>query len=239
MTNPLVVADGIGRTFQLGGASIDALRDASCVVMAGSRTALTGPSGSGKSTLLRVLGGLDRPDRGRIVWPGLGDRRSLRPKAVVDIFQGPSLLDPLTVIENVKLPMIIAGISDQAAMIAAHEMLARFEIDHLANKLPDEISGGQAQRVSIARALAIRPALILADEPTGQLDAATASRVFRELLDVVVESGAAIILSTHDRGLAGRLDAAWTMRDGTLDTGADARMHAAAVTLSPARSAAR
>ena len=229
MTNPLVVAESVSRTFKRGGASVDALRNASCVVMSGQRIALTGPSGSGKSTLLHVLGGLHRPDRGRIEWPGLGQRAELRPSKIVDIFQGPSLLEPLSVIENVKLPLIIAGQSDQAATIAAATMLARFDIDHLAEKLPDEISGGQAQRVSIARALVVRPSLILADEPTGQLDAATAARVFRALREIAAESDAALIVSTHDLSLARLLDDAWTMTDGTLDTGAEHRLHAVAI----------
>lgn len=238
MTEPLVVADGVSRTFRLGGTSVDALRNASCVVLGGHRIALTGPSGSGKSTLLRVLGGLDRPDRGRVEWPGLGPRATLRPSKIVDIFQGPSLLEPLSVVENVKLPLVIAGLSDQAAAIAAAEMLARFDIAHLTEKLPDEISGGQAQRVSIARALVVRPALILADEPTGQLDAATAAQVFRTLLLIAAESDAALIVSTHDLNLARLLDDAWTMNDGALDTGAEHRLHAVAIASSLTNGAA-
>jgi ABC-type lipoprotein export system ATPase subunit len=238
MTEPLIVADGVSRTFRFGGVSVDALHNASCAVMRGQRIALTGPSGSGKSTLLRVLGGLDRPDRGRIEWPGLGKRAELRPSQIVDIFQGPSLLEPLSVIENVKLPLIIAGLADQAAAVAAANMLDRFEIGHLAEKLPEEISGGQAQRVSIARALVVRPALILADEPTGQLDAATAARVFQMLLSIAAESDAALIVSTHDLSLTRLLDDAWTMNDGTLDTGAEHRMHAVAIASSLTNGAA-
>jgi ABC-type lipoprotein export system ATPase subunit len=232
MTSPLVVADQICRTYQLGGASVDALRNASCVVMPGQRIALTGPSGSGKSTLLHLLGGLDRPDRGRIDWPALGARSELRPKKIVDIFQGPSLLEPLSVIENVKLPLLLAGITDQAARISARIALEQFGLEPLADKLPEEISGGQAQRVSIARALVVRPAFILADEPTGQLDVATAAAVLKTMLDSARELGAAIIVSTHDRRIADQLDEHWSIRDGVLDTGHEARMHAVTIAAS-------
>lgn len=229
MPKPLVVARSVARIYQSGNASVDAVRDVTCVVMPGQRISVTGPSGSGKSTLLHLLGGLDAPSCGDIAWPGLGARAELRPKKVVDIFQGPSLLEPLSVIENVKLPLLLTGMTSQAAEISAEAMLDRFGVGSLAQKLPEEISGGQAQRVSIARALVVRPELVLADEPTGQLDVVTAASVFAMILQIVQEISAAIVVSTHDIRLAAQLEEAWTMRDGVLDTGQEAKMHAVTV----------
>ncbi len=218
MDEPLVVATNVSRRFGHGPRAVAAVRGASCVVFPDDRIALTGPSGSGKSTLLHLLGGLDSPTDGTVTWPALGPRETLRPGQVVDVFQGPSLLPPLSVLENVRFPLLLGGAEDAAATEEARAALARFGLDHLRDKLPEEISGGQAQRVAIARALAVRPALVLADEPTGQLDSATAVSVLDLLLNVLADLGAAIVLSTHDPRIAERLDTVWTMRDGTLQT---------------------
>ncbi len=177
-----------------------------------------GPSGSGKSSLLHLLGGLDQPSSGTVHWPSLGTRGDLRPTRVVDVFQGPSLLTPLSVLDNVRLPMLMAGIDDATATDDARLALEAFQVDHLASKLPEEISGGQAQRVSIARAIAVRPSLILADEPTGQLDSRTSADVLETLLRIAGELNAAIVISTHDPSVAARLDILWLMQDGVLDT---------------------
>jgi ABC-type lipoprotein export system ATPase subunit len=215
---PLVAAARIGRRLGTGATATDALRSASCAVERGDRIALVGPSGSGKSTLLHLLGGLDEPSFGRVEWPALGSREGLRPGKIADVFQGPSLLPPLTVVENVRLPVLLGGASEREATARAQVALDAFGLLSLRDKLPEEVSGGQAQRVAIARAIAVRPALILADEPTGQLDSATATVVLGALLDAVAELGAAIVVSTHDPRVAARLDTVWTMADGILTT---------------------
>lgn len=229
MPKPLVTARTASRIYRAGAAAVAAVQDVTCAVMPGQRIALVGPSGSGKSTLLHLLGGLDSPSTGNVEWPGLGARTQLRPAKVVDVFQGPSLLDPLSVIENVKLPLVLIGMPDDTAGRRAAEMLERFDVADLASKLPEEISGGQAQRVSIARAFAVRPMLVLADEPTGQLDVATARSVFDAMLSLAAETNAAMIVSTHDQRVAMRLDETWVLRDGLLDTGDQSRLHAVAV----------
>ncbi len=225
MAEPLVIAKGLSRRFGSGPATTDALREATCTIDPGARIALTGPSGSGKSTFMHLIGGLDVPSDGTVAWPALGPRARLRPGQIVDVFQGPSLLPPLSVIENVRLPLLLQGMSDRDATERAAVALAAFGLAHLRDKLPEEISGGQAQRVAIARALAVRPALILADEPTGQLDSATAIDVLSILLDTLADLGAAIVISTHDPRVAERLDTVWSMRDGVLATDPFDRLH--------------
>lgn len=196
-----------------------AVAEASCAVYPGQLIALVGPSGSGKSTLLHLLGGLDTPTSGSVTWPGIGPIDRLRPAHVAHIFQGPSLLPPFTVLQNVRLPLMLAGIDDHAASLRALEALRAFEVEHLQDKLPEEISGGQAQRVSIARAVAIQPELILADEPTGQLDSVTAKRAMDELFGRLSELDIAMVLATHDPEIAEQCDVRWTMRDGRLHAG--------------------
>ena len=218
MHKPLVIAERISRSFGSGPTATEAVREATCVVHRGDRIALSGPSGSGKSTLLHLLGGLDLPTTGHVTWPGLGSRSELRPGRVIDVFQGPSLMPPLSVLENVRFPLLLRGLNDDEATQQARNALALFCVDALDDKLPEEISGGQAQRVAIARAVAVAPMLVLADEPTGQLDSATARDVFARLLQALDAIGAALVLATHDPRVTERLDIVWTMRDGVLST---------------------
>ena len=218
MTEPLVLAIGATRSFGHEAATAVALRSATCDVLPGGRIALTGPSGSGKSTLLRLLGGLDIPSFGSVSWPALGPLASLRPRQITDVFQGPSLLTPLTVLDNVRLPLLLAGEDDEPATRAALDLLRRFGVAELRDKLPEEISGGQAQRVAIARALVVRPALVLADEPTGQLDSQTAATTLTELFASLDEFGAAVVIATHDPLVAARCATHWAMRGGQLTT---------------------
>jgi putative ABC transport system ATP-binding protein/lipoprotein-releasing system ATP-binding protein len=212
----LVACDGAGRSYGRGRTATVALQPTTCSVRAGARVAITGPSGSGKSTLLHLMAGLDEPTVGRICWPAIGDRAALRPGPLAVVFQGPSLLAPLTVNENVALPLVLAGARDRDARTAAGAALARLGLDALANKLPEEISGGQAQRVAVARALAGRPRVVLADEPTGQLDQSSATAVVDVLLDAAADAGAALVVATHDPLVADRLAERWAMRDGRL-----------------------
>lgn len=218
MDKPLAQAIDVWRTFSSGSISYHPVREASCVVHPGDLIALIGPSGSGKSTLLNLLAGLDTPTRGTVEWPALGLREELRPAKIALVFQGLSLLAPLTVDENVCLPLLLQGHSQDRAMPLAREALGRFGVEQLSQKLPEEISGGQAQRVAIARALAMRPALLLADEPTGQLDSETAAQTMSTLLAYVKELGSAVIVATHDPKVAARFDAVWEMQSGHLIT---------------------
>ena len=215
VTDILVATNDAGRSYKRGGAMVTALAPTTCRVIAGSSIALVGPSGSGKSTLLHLMAGLDAPTTGTIEWPTLGLIEDLRPGKIAVVFQAPSLMAALTVAENVELPLILMNDADGARDKAA-TALARLGLDSLASKLPEELSGGQAQRVALARAMASRPNLILADEPTGQLDQATGSAVMNALLAWTSEKGAAVVVATHDKTIAGRMDHVWRMDHGHL-----------------------
>ena len=196
--------------------AVTAVRDVTCTVRPGMQVALTGPSGSGKTTLLHLLAGLDAPTSGTIAWPGLDGSPEGRPGLIGMVFQGPSLLPPLDVTENVALPLLLAGFTETHARDRATAALHDVGLDELAARLPEELSGGQAQRVAVARALAARPRVILADEPTGQLDSAHAAQVVGLLLEAATMLGAALVLSTHDLTIAERLPARWRMADGLM-----------------------
>lgn len=214
----LAEACALSRVYERGPARVVALASATCRVQRGERIAIVGPSGSGKSTLLHLLGGLDQPSGGTIAWPALGPRATLRPAHVAYVFQAPSLLPALSVVENVELPLLLGEVEPPVARAAALETLGRIGLGDLAERLPEELSGGQMQRVALARALASRPRLLLADEPTGQLDHATA----RELIDTVLASlentPTALVVATHDEAVFSRMDSVWHMRHGTLET---------------------
>lgn len=217
---PLVLCDGVTRTYGTGQAATVALQATDCEVNAGERIGLVGPSGSGKSTLLHLMAGLDDPSTGAVSWPAIGMRDELRPARVAVIFQGPSLLPPLSVLENTALPLVIGGMTDTEAQRVARGALGTLGLEELADKLPEEISGGQAQRVAVARALAGEPSLILADEPTGQLDSVNAAAVVDVLLAASAHAGAALVISTHDLQVAARLPERWEIQNGRLTNNA-------------------
>ena len=225
MPDALVDARDLSRTYGSGRATVTALVSATFRVSAGDLIALVGPSGSGKSTLLHLIGGLDSPTDGDIEWPGIGTREQLRPGPIAIAFQGPSLLPPLTILENVALPVLLTGGDGDAATVAAQALLELFEVDEVADKLPEELSGGQVQRAGIARALAGNPKLVLADEPTGQQDHATGRRLMDALLAGVDATGAALVVATHDPAVAERLATRWSVDAGLLAT-EDARCSA-------------
>jgi len=205
----------IGRTYSQGGIPVVVLRSITCAVAPGARIAVTGSSGSGKSTLLHLMGGLDSPTSGSISWPALGSKAELRPRQVGFIFQSQSLLAPLTIVENVELPLLLQDIAPARARLAAEKTLNDMEMTALADKLPEELSGGQAQRAAVARALAARPKLILADEPTGQLDHPTARHLFKILLAAIADSDTALIVATHDPAIARYMQIQWHIKHGT------------------------
>ncbi len=212
MSDTLVACKAIGRDFQRG---VAALRDVHCRISAGARIAMVGPSGSGKTTLLHILGGLDRPTAGSIEWPGLGRYEELRPRRIGMMFQSPSLFPALTVAQNVGLPFVLAG-EHSTAGDAARVLLDSFGLGELADKLPEELSGGQSQRVAMVRALAMRPRLVLADEPTGQLDSITAQFFFDTVLEQLDGTDTALVVATHDEAVATRMATRWTMDHGRL-----------------------
>lgn len=217
MTKSVTAADRVARHYGSGSAIVDALLPATFSVPPRARIALMGPSGSGKSTLLHLLADLDVPSAGHLSWPALGATGTLRPQHIGMVFQTPSLLPMLSVIENVQVPLLLAGRAAEAPGLAARA-LASVGLAVLADKLPGELSGGQAQRVGIARAIAARPALLLADEPTGQLDHATGQAVFDALLAALDGTETALLVATHDPSVAGRLDHIWRMSHGQLST---------------------
>jgi putative ABC transport system ATP-binding protein len=217
MSGWLARTDDVAKTFGTGANAVVAVHGVTCEIPDQARIAVTGASGSGKSTLLHLLAGLEQPTAGQVHWaPELaaGDRPKLGTVGVV--FQGLSLLPALTVTENVALPLVLAGTAQALANEQATASLHQLDLPDLASKLPEELSGGQAQRVAIARALVRRPRLLLADEPTGQLDTATAMHVIDVLLAAAATSDAALVVATHDPRVAARLDVTWSMVDGAL-----------------------
>jgi len=207
----------VTRTYYRGESSIVAVSDVTISIGAGELIALVGPSGGGKSTLLQLMGGLDTPTEGMVSWPALGDRASLRPRQVGYVFQTESLLAPLTVVENVELPLLLVDENSDSARTRAVDVLNQLELSSIADKLPEELSGGQAQRVAVARAFIGRPKLILADEPTGQLDHPTAQHLFDILLTSLAGSDTALVVATHDLAIAERLPTRWYMSHGHLE----------------------
>lgn len=198
-------------TFGRGVQSVVAVHGADLELRAGDRLAVVGPSGSGKSSLLHLLAGLEQPTSGTVTRAA-----SLGPYGIGLVFQGDSLIPALNVVENTALPLVLADRPEGEARQCALAALALVDAADLADRLPEEISGGQAQRVAAARVLAQAPRLILADEPTGRLDHATGSRVLDALLTAADHTGAALVVTTHDPAVAARLTVRRSMRDGRL-----------------------
>jgi putative ABC transport system ATP-binding protein/lipoprotein-releasing system ATP-binding protein len=220
MPEALVEAYDVVRTYRIGDQTVVAVQDATCRVDAGARIALQGPSGSGKSTLLQMLGGIEELTSGSIRWPALGEREELRPRHIAFVFQRSSLLAPLTVIENLEVPLVLQDASHEEARARSLEALNLFGLSDLADKLPEELSGGQSQRVAFARAVAMRTELILADEPTGQLDTQTAEEFLNTALRVLDAQGTTLLVATHDERVAKRMQTRWHMSHGKLETAA-------------------
>jgi ABC-type lipoprotein export system ATPase subunit len=211
----VVSCEDVCRSFGRGRSEVVAVRDVSCQVRRGQRVALTGESGSGKTTLLHLMAGLDTPTTGSVTWPAL-ERRGDRPLGIGVVFQTPSLLPALDVTENVELPLLLADVPAEEARHRALAALDRLDLSGLAAAAPDELSGGQSQRVALARVLASEPAVVLADEPTGRLDRRTAEHVLDVLMETVEVLGAALVVTTHDPAVSGRVPERWAMVDGRL-----------------------
>jgi lipoprotein-releasing system ATP-binding protein len=214
---------GVERRFASAGGALEVLRGASLALEAGECVALIAPSGSGKSTLLHVAGLLDRPDGGEVLIDGvacsnLSDprRTAMRRKALGFIYQFHHLLPEFSALENVVVPQLIAGASRSAARARARTLLEQVGMSHRLDHRPARLSGGEQQRVAIVRALANAPQVLLADEPTGNLDPATAGQVFDLLLRLVRETNLAALMVTHNPELARRMDRVVTLHDGQI-----------------------
>jgi lipoprotein-releasing system ATP-binding protein len=225
MNNALVL-NNVQRTFHQTGNELHVLRGAAMSVAPGETVALVGPSGAGKSTLLHIAGLLERPDGGEVIvngeaCSGLSDdrRTALRRTAIGFIYQFHHLLPEFTALENVVVPQMIAGVSKSAARKRGSELLGMVGLSEREGHRPAKLSGGEQQRVAIARALANSPKVLIADEPTGNLDQETAERVFELLMRLTRETGVSSLVATHNPDLAARMDRTLTLKNGLLEAG--------------------
>jgi lipoprotein-releasing system ATP-binding protein len=213
--------NNVQRIYASGAGPLPVLKGADLTLRAGEIVALVAPSGTGKSTLLHLAGLLERPDGGQVLVGGRdagrlsdAERTAIRRDSIGFVYQFHHLLGEFTAMENVALPQMIAGVARPKARARALSLLAAFGLQDRATHLPGKLSGGEQQRVAIARALANAPGVLLADEPTGNLDVATADVVFAELLQTVRAHGVAALIATHNSDLAARMDRTVTLRDG-------------------------
>ena len=224
---PIIVAQGLVRRFKTGSTEVTAVRDIDLDVASGEFLAVTGRSGSGKTTLLNLLGGLDRPTTGTVLFKGQSvsamseaELTELRRHDVGFVFQSFGLLPILSAYENVELPLRIHGVSRSDRRYRVQEALELVGLGARARHRPYELSGGEQQRVAIARALASRPSVILADEPTGELDSATGMGVMIALRDIAKAQGITVVVATHDLALVHMADRVKEMVDGAFHDGA-------------------
>ena len=222
-TRTALQLDGVARRYRSGDAELHVLRGADLTLHRGEIVALVAPSGTGKSTLLHLAGLLERPDSGRIIVEGRdagglsdAERTRIRRDRIGFVYQSHHLLAEFTALENVALPQMAAGKGRAAAQARATVLLTSLGLGGRLSHLPGKLSGGEKQRVAIARALANEPEVLLADEPTGNLDVETGERVFDEMLHAVRGGGVAALVATHNPELAARMDRRVTLRDGRI-----------------------
>ena len=229
MSEPVLSVRGLRRTYVTGEGELEVLKGADLTVSAGEVVGLVGPSGSGKSSLLHAAGLLERPTGGEVMvdgrdCAGLSDRARtrLRLSQIGFVYQFHHLLPEFTALDNVALPLMIAGKSRRAARERAHSLLVQLGLGERLRHQPAQLSGGEAQRVAVARALANRPRLLLADEPTGNLDPATSETVFAALHDLVRQTGVAALIATHNLAMTRHMDRVMALEGGRLREAAQA-----------------
>ena len=223
MSGAIIELRGVSRVYQQGNFEVRALDGLDLAITAGEFTALCGPSGSGKTTALNLIGALDSPDAGQVLLEGVDigglsrtERSVLRRDRIGFVFQAYNLIPVLTAYENAELILMLQGTPQGERKARVMEVLAAVGLGELANRRPDELSGGQQQRVAIARAIATKPALVLADEPTANLDSATAEALLDVMVQLNEEHGVTFLFSTHDQKVMDRARRIVRLRDGKL-----------------------
>lgn len=222
---PTLLLSNVRRLFQQGEETVHVLKNIDLQINPGEIVALVGPSGAGKTTLLQIAGLLELPSSGSVMMNGLQcnelddeKRTALRREFAGFVYQFHHLLPEFSALENVVLPQLIAGISPKNAKIRAEDLLTKLGLSHRLHHRPKKLSGGEQQRVAIARALANNPRILLADEPTGNLDLQTSAVVFSEMLNLVRDTGLSALIATHNLDLAARMDRTVYLKDGELHT---------------------
>ncbi|MGL6028895.1 MAG: lipoprotein-releasing ABC transporter ATP-binding protein LolD [Legionella sp.] len=223
MNKTIINCNKLYKSYHDGSSKVHVLQGVDLSINQGDRVAIIGPSGSGKSTLLHLFGGLDKPTSGDILidginWQVIGERQrcSLRNQKLGFVYQFHHLLPEFSALENVAMPLLLANMGVAQATEHAHDMLDKVGLAARKGHKPSQLSGGERQRVAIARALLHKPNCVLADEPTGNLDQATAAKVFDLMLDLNSQMNTALVIVTHDQQLAQRMDRVLTLHEGLL-----------------------